>query len=505
MMTSRAKVRSDRGVDTHAAQSDAASLLGVLVGIVFLNSLISSLGSPFIPAVAETYDVSLSSAQWMMTVLQLSAAVLTPVIGRLGDGPRRREVLLAALAVVTGGTALTALPGPFALLLLGRAMQGVGLGLLPLTMAVAQDHLAANKVHSALAILAVTGPAGMGLGYPASGLLADVLGFHLTSACAAVFGIMVLLTAWRTLPTTAGRLHQPVDVLGATILGLGLVLIVGGLSQSTAWGWGSPLLLGSLAGGAVMVTGWVFHELRHRTPLVNLRGMTLRGVRVAHFSSILTGAGLFMLMSLVVRYVQTPASTGYGQARSVMAAGMLLVPFSTMTLVANKALPVLRRILGVGWLVPLGCLGFIAGMTLFLLARADIWWLAAATGATGFGVGLVFAATPLLIVRWVDPTETSSTLGFDMVLRAVGSALGSALIAAVLDAHTAPGERFPVEDGYDKAALFAIALWTLVAVVAWPRRGLWRDPVPVAHSPSAASTGDAIMGAPDRLRAEPSG
>src|SRR5438552_2641325 len=83
--------------------------------------------------------VSLGSAQWTLTVALLSGAVATPVLGRLGAGPHRRATILATLAVVVAGSALTVLPLPFAWLLAGRAAQGVGLGLTALMMGVARD------------------------------------------------------------------------------------------------------------------------------------------------------------------------------------------------------------------------------------------------------------------------------------------------------------------------------------------------------------------------------
>lgn len=91
------------------------------------------------------------------------------------------------------GCALAALPGIFAALLAGRGLQGIGLGLMPLAMTVARDHLAAERSHSAVAVLSITASAGVGLGYPLTGLLADRYGFH------APFG-----SVWRSVRSPSG-------------------------------------------------------------------------------------------------------------------------------------------------------------------------------------------------------------------------------------------------------------------------------------------------------------
>jgi MFS family permease len=97
---------------------------GVLLFVVMVTGIISSLGAPLIPSISEDLHVSLSSAQWSLTATLLIGVVASPVMGRLGDGPRRRETLLGGLAVVTAGSVIAALAPSLAVLVAGRAMQG---------------------------------------------------------------------------------------------------------------------------------------------------------------------------------------------------------------------------------------------------------------------------------------------------------------------------------------------------------------------------------------------
>lgn len=101
------------------------------------------------------YHVPLAAAQWTLTVPLLSGAVSTPILSRLGSGPRRRAVVIWTLTIVAAGGALTALPVPFPVLLIGRAAQGVGLGLTALMMAVAREHLSERRSARAIALLSV--------------------------------------------------------------------------------------------------------------------------------------------------------------------------------------------------------------------------------------------------------------------------------------------------------------------------------------------------------------
>lgn len=109
-------------------------LRSTLLIIALVVAVVGSLGAPLITSVATTFHVSLASAQWSLTITLLAGAVATPVLGRLGSGPWRRATVLATLAVVVAGSALTVAPLPFAWLLAGRAAQGTGLGLTALMM-----------------------------------------------------------------------------------------------------------------------------------------------------------------------------------------------------------------------------------------------------------------------------------------------------------------------------------------------------------------------------------
>ncbi|MGW5649627.1 MFS transporter, partial [Saccharopolyspora sp. NPDC003762] len=94
------------------ARSEARLLVPALVFIALVVAAVASLGAPLITSVATTFHVSLGSAQWTLTIALLSGAVATPVLGRLGAGPHRRATILATLAIVVVGSALTVLPLP---------------------------------------------------------------------------------------------------------------------------------------------------------------------------------------------------------------------------------------------------------------------------------------------------------------------------------------------------------------------------------------------------------
>ncbi len=185
-------------------------------------------------------------------------------MGRLGDGPRRRETLLGGLIAVTAGGVLAALAPSLAVLVAGRALQGVGLGLVPLAMATARDELpgrAGRRTSSACS----RSPArpGSASGYPISGLLA---GIDLSAAFwfGALVAAAALVAVYLVVPTTAGRPQARLDTIGATLLAVGLGALLIAIAEGSGWGWGSLPTVGLFVVAIVVLGLWVRPAVAHR-------------------------------------------------------------------------------------------------------------------------------------------------------------------------------------------------------------------------------------------------
>lgn len=449
------------------------ALVPVLVFLGTVVAVISSLGAPLIPTIAAVDHVSLSDAQWSLTITLLVGSVATPVMGRLGDGPHRRRVVLGAIAVVLLGSVLAALPFGFGFLVAGRGLQGVGLGLTPLAIATARDVLSAERSRPAVALLSITTVAGVGLGYPLTGLITESMGVHAGFWFGAIISALALLAAALVVPKVGGREKRPLDALGAVLLTVGLAALLLALSEGEVWGWASARVLGLVGFAVVLLAGWSFHELRTAHPLVDLRTLRNRAVLTANVAGLIAGVAMYMLMSMVTRFVQTPSATGYGFGTSVLVTGLVLLPFSAASVGSSKLVPLLARRTSTALVLPIGCAISLLSMVLFLFARSSLWELFVIMGVAGLGVGCTFAVMPGLIVNAVPAHETGSAISFNQVLRTIGYTTGSVLSAVVLEAHTPSGHMLPSNSGYQTAAWLGCVIWVVTAVVTivLPRRG----------------------------------
>ncbi|NEK56341.1 MFS transporter [Geodermatophilus sabuli] len=444
----------------------SSALPAALVLVATVVTVVGSLGAPLVPTVADAYDVPVPDAQWSLTLPVLVGAVATPVLGRLGDGPHRRTVVLAVLTVVAAGSVLAALPLDLGWLLAGRALQGVGLGLTPLTIAVARDALTGERAQRAAAALSITTVAGVGLGYPLAGWITQGWGLHAAFGCGAVLAAVVVVVAALVLPPASRASRRPLDLPGALLLGGGLGSALVLLAEGGDLGWTSTPAL-ALAASAVALGGWfVARELRVPAPLVDLRQARQAGALVGHTTALLAGVANYVLLTVVTIIAQAPVSSGHGFAVPVVVSGLLLLPFSLGSLLAGRLVRDLDRPSGPGSALTVGAAVTATAFLWLLTGPERLWELFALMALAGTGIGGTYAVMPRLLFAVVPPEDTGSAMGLNQVLRYVGFATGSALSAGVLAAATEPGARLPSAAGYTAVSAVGCATCLAAAVLA---------------------------------------
>ncbi|MEU1686479.1 MFS transporter [Micromonospora sp. NPDC005707] len=472
-------------MSTNPERSEARLLVPALMFIALVVAAVASLGTPLITSVATTFHVALDSAQWTLTIALLSGAVATPVLGRLGAGPHRRATILATLAVVVAGSALTVLPLPFAWLLVGRAAQGVGLGLTALMMGVARDHLPEGRSAATIALISVVSIIGAGVGYPLAALLTEIGGVRTAYGLGLFVTAVALLTAWRSIPAAPAGRSAHLDVVGALVLAGGLFLVLFLASQTSLWNRHLAVAVALAIVAVLLLCVWTATELRSKTPLVDVRAMRHPTVAGANIAMFVAGIGMYLLLTLITRYAQTPHSAGYGFGLTTFVAGLVLVPFSALGFVAGKLTPRVRERIDAPLVLAGSAVVVGGGFVLFAAARSNLAELLVAMGVLGFGVGSFSAAMPGVILAVTPKSETSSAMSFNYVVRSVGYSLGSATGGLVLAAGTNPGRLFPNDGAYTTAALVGIAAMAITTLtsLALARQ---RSPQP---NPTAAPAG----------------
>jgi MFS family permease len=464
-------------ISTDSGPSTIVRRRPLVAGILFIaltSAAIGSLGAPLITKVAQTYHVSLATAQWTLTGTLVVGAVATPMLGKLGNGLERRRVVLSGLAVVVAGSVLTVVPAGrvgLGVLIVGRATQGVGFGLTALMMSTARDHLDAG-VDETISLLAVAGTVGVGFGYPIAGLLAEHGGVRAAYAVGLAFVVAAWLVAYFVVPDSRSRDRTPpvcdaaptvpgrtpVDFAGAVLLSLGLVLVLLVTSLPRLW-INTPFVASAvLVSGFVVLWLWAGVERRAREPIVDIAALRNPVVAGANLITVAAGSGTYILFTLVTRYSQVPPSVGYGFGLDGFQAGLVILPFSIVGFMAGRAVDLLFTRITTYMTVAVNAVVMAGGSMLFALDRSSTPLLVTAIALLGGGVGGLSATVPRIILAVTARDETARAMSVNQVLRYTSFSLGSAVSALVLAAFTPARSTFPTREGYTAAAWIAVGV-----------------------------------------------
>lgn len=250
-----------------------------------------SLGARLVPMIAVEEGVSLSTAQWTVTGSFVVAGVTAPLLGRLGVGHRLRPVLVVTLIIGVVGALLVALPLGIKGILVGRALQGFAYAVTPLLFAVARTLLPEGGIASGLSTLSVANVVAAGLGFPLVSFVAASAG--LSGAYWFGFALMVLalVAGVVVVPPSTEISSTGLDVVGALLLGGGVLAVLLTVSRGAVWGWASPrtVVVGALGAVLVLAALWWFGQVAD--PLIDFRLARVPVVLGAHLAALLVGIG----------------------------------------------------------------------------------------------------------------------------------------------------------------------------------------------------------------------
>ncbi|NKQ23638.1 MFS transporter [Streptomyces galbus] len=453
-------------------------------------AVMQTLVTPLIAELPQILDTSASNAAWVITVTLLVAAVCVPISGRLGDLVGKRRMLLACAVPLVAGSVACALASGVAPTIVGRGLQGMGMGMVPLGIALLRDVVPAEKLSSSIALVSASMGIGGGLGLPLAAAIAQYADWRVlfwgSAALAAAIGVLI----WFLVPEVpAGAKGQRFDTAGALGLAAGLVSLLLAVSKGADWGWGSATTLGLFAASVVVLLAWGLWEVRTTDPLIDLRTTARSRVLLTDVASVFIGFGMYASMLVMPQVLQFPEATGYGLGQSMLAAGLWMAPGGIMMMVVSPLGGKLTDARGPKVTLVCGALVLAAGYALAQALIGTAWGVMLVTVVTSGGVGLAYGAMPALIMGSVPLSETAAANGFNTLMRSLGTSIGSAVIGVILAQMTTTmgGHTFASEAGFRTALLVGGGLALVSAAIAAVIPAVRAEPPGHTRAPAAES------------------
>ncbi|RLP71201.1 MFS transporter [Mycetocola reblochoni] len=445
-----------------------------IVAVLALTGIIAAgMQTLIVPLIGQLPVILGSPADetaWAVTATLLASAVSVPVAGRLGDMYGTRPLIVASLVPLIIGSVLCALAGGLPMMVAGRAVQGLRMGVIPLGISLLRQVLPRERVGSAVATMSASMGVGGAVALPLAAGIAEFGSwramFLVFAALAAValVGVLVLVPPVRRAPRPGERF----DALGAALLAgtllCGLVLV----SKGAAWGWTGERVIGLGAMTALLGVLWAIQQLRSASPLVRLSTLGTRQVAVTNIASVLLGFAMYAQSLTVPQLLQLPVSTGHGLGQSMLQMALWLVPGGLAMMIVSPLGARLTAARGPKTTLVSGALVVAAGYGLALPLAGSAVGLMAAVIVISSGVGLAYGAIPLLIMGAVPEQETAAANAFNTLVRSVGTSIASAVIGAVLAGLTTQlgDHAVPTMAGFSVTLIVGGAAALLAAAVA---------------------------------------
>lgn len=445
---------------------------GLIVAVLAIAGLCSSflftLMVPIQAELPELLDASREDTAWVVTSTLVAGAVSTPIAGRLGDMYGKRRIVLVLLAIMVAGSIIAAASTEIIGLIVGRTLQGAVVGVVPLGISILRDVLHEDRVDTAIALISATLGVGGALGLPVSAVVAEFADWHLLFWITAALGAVVFALVLWIVPVSVLRTAGRFDVIGAAGLAAGLVCILLAVSRGNEWGWASPLTLGLIGGGALVLIGWGWYELRVREPLLDLRVAARRPVLLTNLASVVMGFALFSSQVAYPQMLGLPASTGVGFGLSLIAASIVIMPSGVIMMLLSPLSGRLAALVGPRRLLAAGAVSLILAYGFSLVWASEVWHIVIANVLIGFGIGFGYAAMPMLIMRSVPQSETGASNGLNALSRSLGTSVAGAVIGAVLAAMSVSmdGVQVPTADAFRATFLLGIGTAVVALVLA---------------------------------------
>jgi len=414
-----------------AQAADAAQrrLVQVLFVGVFMAALDAAIVGPVLPALRAAFGIDNRTAGLLSTVFALSSMCSTALMAYFSDRHGRRPVYLTSVALFAIGSLCIALAPSFDLLLVSRAIQGIGAGgIAPVASAVIGDVFTAERRGRVLGLIGATHGMAFVLGPPLATVLTSTLGWRWLFLVNIPVALVVLVLGARSLPgRRSDAAPGPIDTAGIALTMLFLLCLVMGISRLPDSATGLLLWPWFLAASGVLLAALVAIEKRHTQALIPMDLFHNRQLALVYVLTL--GVG-FSMGGIV--FLTTVATLAYGV--SVENAGLALLPLVLCSMVGSMAAGRLLNRLGARKMVIFGfgllALGYLqsavpeTGFTAFLVASVLV----------GIGLGVVVSgALRAIAIDEAPPALRGSAQGLINIFNAVGTLLAVTCISAIAD------------------------------------------------------------------------
>jgi len=417
-----------RGIVARGGQSLALAALCTLLFLTFLDNTVVSV------ALGDIYTdpgASPTELQWVVGAYALTFASLMLACGMIGDELGRKKVMLTGAGVFCAGSVVCALAPNVQVLIVGRAVMGMGAAASePGTLSMLRHLYPEAKARSrAIGIWAATSGFALAAGPLIGGVLIGVWNWRGIFWFNLAFGLAALVVAVAILPESADPTAARVDTAG-TFLGAGaLAAFAFAIIDSESAGFGAAEVIALLCVSVALVVAFVWRERRAAHPLLDLRFLRLPQFTTPNIVAFCVYFSTFAIFFFTALYlVIVVGASGFRLA-------LVFLPMTVLMIAASVLAGRWTAAVGPRWPITLGCLLLAIGLlpaNTYLSPNPSYGPLVAVLALAGIGIGTAVVPVTSSVLSAVPPERSGMAASATNTSREIGTVTGVAILGSLM-------------------------------------------------------------------------
>ncbi|MHC3002831.1 DHA2 family efflux MFS transporter permease subunit [Gordonia sp. GN26] len=406
----------------------------LVAGVVVLGAIMSILDVTVVGVAQNTFqqefNTDAAGAAWTATGYTLALAAVIPLASWAASRFGTKRVYLTSLVLFTLGSILCAFAPNIGMLVAFRVVQGLGGGLLmPIGMMMLTKAAGPERVGSVMAVLGIPMLLGPISGPILGGVLIEQLSWHWIFLINVPIGIIAFIYAWIVLRDDAETKKSSIDVVGLLLLSPGLALFLFGISSSAehrTFVTGSVLVPTII--GALLIAAFIFHALRAKKPLLDLRLFKNKTLSIAVATMVLFMIAFFGAALLFPQYF-----IGV-RGESTLTAGLLLAPQGLGAMLTMPIAGKLTDKMGPGKFVLAGIVLILIGLSTFTMlgANTSYWLICGSLFVQGLGMGMTMMPIMSAALATLSNPQVPDGSTLMNAIQQAATSIGTAVISVIL-------------------------------------------------------------------------
>lgn len=416
-------------------------LIGFLVVVELVSGILQGYYVPLISDLVKYLGIKDADFNWFEAAQLLLSALVVPILAKLGDMHGHKRILLIATVLTAGASWALVFANTFTTFLIAWALQGFYVVWLPLEVALIFDRgrragRGASQTRRAAGFLVVALNTGAIIGAFAGGIVLSLTGTNVpvTLAVPAIAVTLVFFVILFGVPESEPLPGRTLDVVGFTILTLGLLLITSGLTFLRIDGPGAWWVYLLIAAGILSFIPFGRYELRQKDPAIDLRVLAQPSMWPVQLTAFLIGISLLGAQAPLSTYAGTDPGNGYGLGLGATMRSILIGVYLISMIVGALLFPLVSR-----WTSPRIALIIAAflvatGYLLFIPFHLQTWQVITNMVIAGLGSGALVAALPAAAAAAAPRGQTGISAALTNTTKTIGGSFASAVFGIVLAA-----------------------------------------------------------------------